>query len=290
MGAEVRLHGKEILKLGGRVTNDEEAALCIVRKYTTILVPEVYEGEYKTGVDGLPWDSAKERICNELRGFVKQLREKIPKPSSLQYLYQCGADGSAYKDVLLEDLKSPTEPLLSDDSVRSHINERYLHFNGGSYSENLMDYLPRSDKSVFTHADLAPRNVLVDDCGKITGPTTRRLNRLVTFISSRSYEERADMHQRTAREAQTFVSLGLWALVKNQHMTEPSRDDPFDAPAEKLGLLLYFALNVVNVAGFVYGQLLLLEIATQRNGMGQVLGSVKQYQKARLHDIAISRL
>ncbi|KAI0860633.1 kinase-like protein [Xylaria cubensis] len=190
MGAEVRLHCDEILKRGGRVTHNEEAALCIVRKYTTIPVPEVYEGEYTTGVDGLPWgqiwmerlqgspldkvwdtleDSAKERICNELWGFVKQLREKIPKPSSLQHLYQCGADGSSCKDVLLEDLRSPAEPLLSDDSVRSRINERYLHFNGGSYGENLMDYLPHSDRSVFTHADLAPRNVLVDDCGNITG-------------------------------------------------------------------------------------------------------------------------
>ncbi|KAI0803601.1 kinase-like domain-containing protein [Xylaria sp. FL0064] len=113
-------------------------------------------------------DSAKENICNELWGFVEQLR-RILKPPTLKHLYQCGADGSACQDVLLEDLRSPPEPLLSDDMLRERINELYLHCNGGSYGENLMDYLPHSDQSVFTHADLAPRNIMVDDRGKITG-------------------------------------------------------------------------------------------------------------------------
>ncbi|KAI0425487.1 kinase-like protein [Xylaria sp. FL1042] len=188
MGAEVRMDDGEILKRGRRVRQNEEAALHLVKKYTTIPVPKVYDSEYKT-VDSLPWgqiwmehmpgspldkiwdtleDSAKENICNELWGFVEQLR-RIPKPPSLGHLYQCGADGSACRDRLLEDLRSPPEPLLSDDLLRKRINERYLYFNGGSYGENLMDYLPHSDQSVFTHADLAPRNVLVDDRGKITG-------------------------------------------------------------------------------------------------------------------------
>ncbi|RWA05558.1 hypothetical protein EKO27_g9548 [Xylaria grammica] len=188
MGAEVRLDGEGILKRGGRVRPNEEEALRTVKKFTTIPVPDVHKSEYTT-VDDSPFgqiwmervpgspldklwdtleDSTKERICKELWGFVKQLRA-IPKPSRLRPFYQCGADGSACQDVLLEDLTSPPEPLLNDDALRNRINQRYLHCNGGSYGENLMDYLPRSDKSVFTHADLAPRNILVDERVEITG-------------------------------------------------------------------------------------------------------------------------
>ncbi|KAL4936580.1 hypothetical protein BDV06DRAFT_216562 [Aspergillus oleicola] len=29
--------------------------------------------------------------------------------------------------------------------------------------------LPRSSQTVFTHADIAPRNIMIDDAGKVTG-------------------------------------------------------------------------------------------------------------------------
>ncbi|KAI0455904.1 kinase-like domain-containing protein [Xylaria acuta] len=186
-GAEVRLDDGEILKRGNRVNPAEEAALRLVKQYTTIPVPEVYDSNYTT-VSGHPWgniwmehlegsplsetwddleDTDKERICKELWGFVEQLRN-IPKPVEFEHFYQCGADGSVSQDVLLHNLGFPV-PLLDDESLRKRINERYVHFGGVSYRENLLDYLPRSDTSVFTHADLAPRNVLVDEVGVITG-------------------------------------------------------------------------------------------------------------------------
>ncbi|KAH8160006.1 hypothetical protein CIB48_g8241 [Xylaria polymorpha] len=186
-GAEVRLDNGEILKRGSRVNPAEEAALRIVKQYTTIPVPEVYDSDY-TGVHDYPWgmiwmerlpgsplsetwdhleDAAKERICKELWGFVEQLR-KIPKPSEFETFYQCGADGSVSNDVLLSNLGFPV-PLLDDESLRKRIDERYMHFGGASYRENLLDYLPRSRISVFAHCDLAPRNVLVDEAGRITG-------------------------------------------------------------------------------------------------------------------------
>ncbi|KAI0876158.1 kinase-like domain-containing protein [Hypoxylon argillaceum] len=192
-GCEVRIFDEGIvLKRGDRVTRSEEAALRIVREHTTIPVPEVYWTEYST-VNGLPygqifmehisgssldglWDalepSSKERLCNQVWGFVEQLR-KIPKPLELETLYQCGADGSGSQDVLLRDFKapprSPSLPILDDESLRRRINEGYLHCNGGSYREHLPDFLPRSDISVFTHADLAPRNIMVDESFTITG-------------------------------------------------------------------------------------------------------------------------
>ncbi|KAI0554545.1 kinase-like domain-containing protein [Xylaria curta] len=186
-GAEVRLDDGKILKTGSRVSPAEEAALRMVKQYTTIPVPDVYKSDY-ADVDDQPWgkiwmehlqgsslsetwdnldDAAKERICRELWGFVEQLRS-IPKPPELERFYQCGADGSVSQDVLLDNLGFPV-PLLDDKSLRNRINERYIHFGGASYRENLLDYLPQSNVSVFTHNDLAPRNVLIDEAGKITG-------------------------------------------------------------------------------------------------------------------------
>ncbi|KAI0474428.1 kinase-like protein [Xylaria cf. heliscus] len=186
-GAEVRIDDGEILKHGTRVSPVEEAALRIVKQYTTIPVPEVYNSEYKI-IDGHLWgkiwmehlqgsplsetwgdleDTAKERICKGLWGFVEQLRD-IPKPPEFEHFYQCAADGSMSQDVLLQDLGFPV-PLLDDESLRERINERYMHLGGASYRENLLDYLPRSNISVFTHTDIAPRNILVDKDGKITG-------------------------------------------------------------------------------------------------------------------------
>ncbi|KAI1131114.1 kinase-like protein [Nemania abortiva] len=189
MGCEVRIFDDGIVwKRGNRVRPSEEAALRIVREHTTIPVPEVYWTRYGTkngydygeifmehilgsSLDGI-WDtlepSTKERLCNEVWGFVEQLR-KIPKPPEFETLYQCCADGSPSRDILLQDLKSPPSPILDDESLRRRINERYLDHNGGSYGEHLPDFLPHSDISVFTHADLAPRNIMVDESCTITG-------------------------------------------------------------------------------------------------------------------------
>lgn len=127
-------------------------------------------------VDGSPlqvvWDgfenSTKERICHELWGIVRQLRQ-IPQPPAFGHLYQCLADGSPSADVLLQDLNEPPFPILTDDDLQARIYQRYLHYNGGSFPENLPDMLPRSSTSVFTHGDLTPRNIMVDRAGRITG-------------------------------------------------------------------------------------------------------------------------
>lgn len=96
--------------------------------------------------------------------MVEQLRQ-IPRPPAFDHLYQCGADGSASADVLLKDLNEPPSPILTDNDLRARIQERYLHNNGGSFSDDLTDILPRSSVSVFTHGDLTPRNVMVDSAG-----------------------------------------------------------------------------------------------------------------------------
>lgn len=188
-GATVRLIDPGVVqKRGYRVTRSEEAALRLVAEHTLVPVPELYAADYfpRRGeehgsilmslVDGsllqAVWDGldsgARERVCRELWGIVMQLRQ-VPRPPAVGSVYQCRADGSPSRDILLEDLNKPPSPILTDGDLRARIHDRYLHFNGGSYPEDLPSLLLRSSACVFTHGDLTPRNVMVDDAGRITG-------------------------------------------------------------------------------------------------------------------------
>ena len=142
-----------IRKRGRRVTRNERAALRIVKTYTNVPVPEVllarwfFEDGEEVGsilmerIEGHTlksvWDSfdsaTKERMCFDIWAVIEQLRQ-IPKPPGA---YQFGADGSASHDVLLKDLEIPPRPIADDAALRARINERYLHYNGGSYQEHL---------------------------------------------------------------------------------------------------------------------------------------------------------
>ncbi|KAJ5571212.1 hypothetical protein N7535_004872 [Penicillium sp. DV-2018c] len=82
----------------------------------------------------------------------------------------CVADGSPSKDRLLEDLQTPPRPLKSDSDLRTRIYERCLHYEGTRHKHELPNMLLRSDRAVFAHGDIAPRNIMVDENGNsITG-------------------------------------------------------------------------------------------------------------------------
>jgi hypothetical protein len=176
-----------VTKKGRRVTRNEAAALALVKNQTSIPVPELYSETFflKDGtengsllmekVEGTPledvWngfdDCTKNRICEGIWGIVDEL-QRIQKPPAYSKLYQCGADGSASKDVLIKDLHSPEAFIVDDDALRARIYERYIHFNGRLFEDKLPSMLPRSNVSVFTHGDLTPRNIMIDQ-GCITG-------------------------------------------------------------------------------------------------------------------------
>ena len=101
----------------------------------------------------------------------------IPRPAHLAKdagddhlrLYHT-ADGSPSRDPLLGDNNDVTPRFLDDELFRNRIYTRYVAHNGLSYRDSahyLPDRLPRSDKAVFTHGDIAPRNIMVDDEGRI---------------------------------------------------------------------------------------------------------------------------
>ena len=157
----------------------------LVAQYTSAPVPEIIfsnyrPGEGSIGMSFIPgqqldclWDKldehTKERICHETWGMIFQWRQ-IPRPPSLSQFYQCLADGShTTEDKLLENLDNPPEPLCDDEAVRVRIHRRYLHYAGQKYADTLPTMLPRSNVSVFTHGDIAPRNIMVDESAHITG-------------------------------------------------------------------------------------------------------------------------
>lgn len=78
-----------------------------------------------------------------------------------------------YRDIEIALIPgSPLEllgALMNDSDLRARIFERSPHFGGSLYEREPPYMLPRSDCSVFTHMDIAPRNTMVDEGDKVTG-------------------------------------------------------------------------------------------------------------------------
>ncbi|EGE00906.1 hypothetical protein TESG_08188 [Trichophyton tonsurans CBS 112818] len=185
MGRTVLEHDSSyVSKSGHGVRQAEPEAMRMVYKYTSVPVPEVLFTQFGPD-DGRIWmalvrgvslekrwstlnEQSKKSVCLQVWNMISQIRA-IPRPPELDGLFQCAADGSLTKDPLLEDLGDPARPLTSDTDLRTRIFERYLHFGGRQYKHQLPDMLPRSDCSVFTHGDIAPRNIMIDERNNITG-------------------------------------------------------------------------------------------------------------------------
>ena len=186
-GEDATHYGCEVAieKHGWRVAAPEALAMYLVEEDTTIPCPKVLDTYFIKGhgqivMAYIPrrtldkvWpdlnDSQKQESCEEIWAIIRSVRN-IPRPVHLERLYLCLADGSASDDPLIEDkaTKSPV-PLRSDTEVRARIHSRYITWGGHTYAKVLPDMLPRSTRSVFTHADIASRNILADDSGHITG-------------------------------------------------------------------------------------------------------------------------
>jgi thiamine kinase-like enzyme len=187
----------------------------IASKHLSVPVPEVIytrfnDGYSEIGMTIIPGssldkhrellaDKTKKSLCQQTWDLIAKLRQ-IPQKPELQHLFQCAADGSPTLDPLIEDLQQPPRPLETDLQLRSRIYERYIHFAGRRYKDELFDMLPHSSSSVFTHGDIAPRNIMVDDKFRITG--------LVDWEYSRWYPDYWEYAQ-IMRPAQT-CQTGDW--------------------------------------------------------------------------------
>ncbi|KAM5360887.1 hypothetical protein ACJZ2D_013454 [Fusarium nematophilum] len=184
-----QLEPEVVLKNGSKVRPSEAEAMRLVREQRpSVPVPDLYHSWFGlsrsvqigqlymklvpgTSLDSV-WgsfpDSTKERICRAIWGFVAEIRT-IPRPAHVEASYCCAADGSPSRDPLLGCGDDPATLLPDDAAVRERIFARYVLNNGLSYAdgETLPDRFPRSSESVFTHGDIAPRNVMVDENGQI---------------------------------------------------------------------------------------------------------------------------
>ncbi|WEW60771.1 hypothetical protein PRK78_006259 [Emydomyces testavorans] len=173
-----------VTKAGSAIVASEVEAMRLVLKHTSVPLPEIIYTQISTNyghigmtiIPGSPleltWntldDKTKKSVCRETWDLITKLRQ-ISQPPELRGLFQCLADGSPTRDPLIEDLEEPRRPLLTDEDLRARIYERYLYFGGLRYKDQLPQMLPRSSYTVFTHADIAPRNIMVDEKNRITG-------------------------------------------------------------------------------------------------------------------------
>ncbi|KAL2128921.1 hypothetical protein VTI74DRAFT_8468 [Chaetomium olivicolor] len=187
-GCEVtQLAPDVVMKWGSKVRRNEEAAMRLVQQHApSVPIPHLYTSWYgpdqhgnRIGqlsmsfapgkrLDSVLNNAAKERVCRHIWSLIAQIRT-IPKPPHLKSFFCCNADGSPSWDPLLGGCAHPAPPLPSDAAVRERIFDEYVKCNGLSYADgkDLPNMLPRSDKSVFTHGDIAPRNILVDKDSRI---------------------------------------------------------------------------------------------------------------------------
>ncbi|KAI5300879.1 hypothetical protein KEM55_004198 [Ascosphaera atra] len=175
-----------VSKRGALIYPAETQAMRLVREHTTVPVPEVLREAFRparadcagtidmTLVKGVTLDKAwdtfsegmKASICRQTWAFIAEL-ETIPCP--YKGLFQCAADGSPSRHRYLEDPQEPPRPIRNDDELRARIHDCYTDYGGRKYEGKLIDMLPRSERQVFAHSDIAPRNILVGQDGAITG-------------------------------------------------------------------------------------------------------------------------
>lgn len=191
----IQIEDDVVIKQGQLTRPNEEAALKLVRAHAPdIPVPTLYHSRFERDPEGavrmgrlylefIPGESLesawprlgmsdKERLCRDTWALIDKLR-LIPRPQDGEKLedgqqpFYCAADGTSH--IIHQFLggtnvdRSP--PFRDDESLRSQIWKRYVKYNGLSYpdGQSVRDLLPHSDKAVFTHGDIHPGNILVNE-------------------------------------------------------------------------------------------------------------------------------
>ena len=150
-----------------RVCND---IWSLVAKLRAILKPPELEHLFQCSADGTATSSDP---------LIEQLSE-----SATLNLGASASDGNALEDQIRRNfaemgqhievgedgsMSLQKSELNNDTNVRLRVYQRYLYFNGRLHAGDLPFMLPHSTRSVFTHGDLCPRNILVNESLRITG-------------------------------------------------------------------------------------------------------------------------
>ncbi|KAL5332672.1 kinase-like domain-containing protein [Aspergillus crustosus] len=180
----VEYNSSYIIKRGADVRRTEADAMCLVGKHTSIPAPRVWQSRFTPDVGAIKmslipgtrleekWDTLeatdKERICREVWYLTFQFHF-VPQPEELSHLFVCSADGSPLQHPMFKDWEEQPRHLMSDAMVRARIYDLYLRAEGRLYEDILSDMLPRAQASIFTHGDIKPHNILIDEQNKVTG-------------------------------------------------------------------------------------------------------------------------
>jgi serine/threonine protein kinase len=218
-----------VLKQGSSVWPNEEAAIKLVKAYAVdIPVPTVYHAIYNRDTAGaigtgmlymefIPGESLesvwpslsegnRERICRETWGLIDKLRlsPRVEKETGVEnhgeetQLFYCTADGTSnIIHPLLGGMHDQPPPLRDDETLRARIWERYVEYNGLSYPDGhrVKDTLPRSETAVFTHGDIHPGNILVNEDKEDGKSGQVRIVGLVDFESAGFFPDYWEYHR-----------------------------------------------------------------------------------------------
>jgi aminoglycoside phosphotransferase (APT) family kinase protein len=167
------LGNDKLLKYGPSAEIELEAEnMRYIAANTTIPIPHIHDiGNHNSGIKSIVMDyidshtlqdiwlsmlpSQKMFVAEQLRGYVLQLRDlPFPEPIGHQIdpvdIYSLDITRNPERQVRLTE-----QPFTRMTTLNIHILQR--HASG-----------KRKEKLAFTHGDLAPRNILVNDYGQVT--------------------------------------------------------------------------------------------------------------------------
>ena len=175
-----KVDNRTLIRRGKSVKMNEVNAMRLVRKKTSIPVPEVYQAyiEQDTGygcvvmelVDGEPLDLAweslipdqQEHIVGQLKGYMEELH-------SIEGSTIGSVEGGPCPDHFFDQDPIPLAgPFASASDFRDGLIKTVRENEQGPFTETVVSYLRLlpDTKIVLTHGDFQPRNILVRD-GKV---------------------------------------------------------------------------------------------------------------------------
>ncbi|PYH93438.1 hypothetical protein BO71DRAFT_327674 [Aspergillus ellipticus CBS 707.79] len=170
-----------VVKAGLGVRKAEAMALYLIARYTDVPVPTVLEEQFggrygRIKMSDMPgttlaskWDhlssDQKQTVCSKIWALIASWKD-ITRPARFQDVC-CLADGQPIQDLLLRDSTTDEEQignLTTGAQVRERISKNF-DISGNAMASKA---IPVTDQFCFTHGDIDPSNIMVDDDNNMT--------------------------------------------------------------------------------------------------------------------------
>ena len=176
-----RVDAKTVVKTGDDIRMAEAATMRFVRENTMLPVPEVLDAyvdaesshvcivmEY---IDGRPldeeWDSYDEL---QKRSVESQLQEYLKEMRQISGIFVGSVDGSSCHDQLFDDVPTLSGPFESETAFHEGLISAMREKGSSTWTDMVIRFVEKlpPHKILFTHNDIAPRNILVREA-KVVG-------------------------------------------------------------------------------------------------------------------------